>query len=112
MGVLLGYVWTEAVTVKIFTRFQMYTGTCGRGLNLQIPVQTRPTLFFDTLYRNTLHYIYNCIVTLSININIFVVKGYTLPNYDCIRSRFLNPCLLLIVFLLYVPSKKEVRLAW
>ena len=32
MGVLLGYVWTEAVTVKIFTRFQIYTGTCGRGL--------------------------------------------------------------------------------
>ena len=71
-----------------------------------------PSLFFDTLYRNTLHYIYHCIVTLSISINIFVVKGYTLPNYDCIRSRFLNPCLLLIVYLLYAPSKKEVRLAW
>ena len=34
MGVLLGYVWTEAVTVKIFTRFQIYTGTCGRGLKV------------------------------------------------------------------------------
>ena len=33
MGVLLGYVWTEAVTVKIFTRFQIYTGTCGRDLS-------------------------------------------------------------------------------
>ena len=32
VGVLLGYVWTETVTVKIFTRFQIYTGTCGRGL--------------------------------------------------------------------------------
>ena len=31
---LLGYVWTEAVTVKIFTRFQIYTGTCGRGQQL------------------------------------------------------------------------------
>ena len=27
-------VWTEAVTVKIFTRFQIYTGTCGRGLKV------------------------------------------------------------------------------
>ena len=28
--------WTEAVTVKIFTRFQIYTGTCGRGLKLNV----------------------------------------------------------------------------
>ena len=32
MNVLLGYLWTEGVTVKILTRFQIYTGTWGRGL--------------------------------------------------------------------------------
>ena len=37
MGVLLGYVWTEAVTVKIFTRFQIYTGACGRASIQPVP---------------------------------------------------------------------------
>ena len=53
MGVLLGYVWTEAVTVKIFTRFQIYTGACGRGLksprikNSKFSASRDLTIFFE-----------------------------------------------------------------
>ena len=31
--VCIGYVWTDAVSVKKKLRFQMKTDTCGRGLN-------------------------------------------------------------------------------
>ena len=56
MGVLLGYVWTEAVTVKIFTRSQIYTGTCGRGLNSNMKstrqIETRCQRLFEKARRS------------------------------------------------------------
>ena len=56
VGVLLGYVWTEAVTVKIFTRFQSYTGTCGRSLTHITTLSTKlaPLELLGPVYTMTL----------------------------------------------------------
>ena len=35
MIVFIGYVWTEAVSVKKTLRFQMKTDTCGQDLSLK-----------------------------------------------------------------------------
>ena len=34
--VFIGYVWTEAVSVKKKLRFQMKTDTCGLGLRIEV----------------------------------------------------------------------------
>ena len=54
VGILPGYVWTESATAKIFSRFQIYTGTCGRGPSGLCSYTTRVSGITVLLYTQAL----------------------------------------------------------